>query len=120
LLKEINQENSNTYSELIVNEIIEKIISLTISESYNNEIYKFIPNHCFNDIKSMMNSMIHTSYIMCDRDDNNENLYSNDRSVENSVLSSINPGVEVFFDNKYQGLNQWVHISEPVENLNFY
>ena len=56
-------------SEIIVNQIIEKIISLVISESVKNNIEKLLPDFCFDELKQTLEILTHLNYLTYDKDD---------------------------------------------------
>ena len=61
--------NNNYYGEEIVKEIIDKIISKTISINFRNNVEKQIPLFSFNKIKQDINNILSTIYIPYDNDD---------------------------------------------------
>lgn len=76
--------NLNFYSEEIVKEIIDKIISLSITRIITSKIDKDISYFCYSGIKRVINDLIQISYINRDKDDIyytfnilNNNKYSN-------------------------------------------
>jgi len=74
-------DNLNYYSEEIAKEIIDKIISLTITKIFSMKIEKGIPDFCMAGIKKMFNNLMQISYINHDNDDtyyiNNSPKYAN-------------------------------------------
>ena len=56
-------------SEIIVNQIIEKIISLVISDSIKNKIQTLIPGYCFDELKQSLELLTHLNYLAYDKDD---------------------------------------------------
>ena len=56
-------------SELISNYIIEKLISLTISELFKKEVDEEISNYCYNDILDILNDIKDLEFIRHDKDD---------------------------------------------------
>jgi hypothetical protein len=78
-----------------------------------------IPDHCFEDIKRSFNNMVHTSFIAYDRDDKDDkNKFENLNSSKLSDSLSFRNVEDIFFDNKYHGINEWVDIVEPVFTSN--
>ena len=65
-----NKEFTN-HSEAIVNYMIEKLISLSISGERKNEINRQIPTQCWEFIHGMLNNYVMLDYISKDRDDYN-------------------------------------------------
>ena len=56
-------------SEPIAKNILEKIISLTITKADNNKIEKKIPEFCFSDIKQTLELAIFVDFVNYDKDD---------------------------------------------------
>jgi hypothetical protein len=154
------------HSETIAKDIIEKMISYTISISYQNDIERKVPEKCWNYMQKILDDFIHLEYICHDRDDYKLHLESkkflnfshksikntnrleseifgfrekdnfallnefdtleNIENGDNNVMdfgegkSRMRDGFEndieknLFFDNEYQGINEWSALSEPV------
>ena len=98
-MREIGYDFTNQ-SEVIAKYIIEKLISYTITSHDRNEIDKKIPNHCFEFFHRIFNDALQAEYIAYDRDDIN-------------IADNIEPNRPVFFDNRYNGFNDWSGLSEP-------
>lgn len=88
--------------EIISNYILEKLISYAITDSYKNEIEKNIGLHCFNFLKDMLNHMILINNLAYDREDYKLKI---DEEKEEETI---------FYNNSYNGINDWEGISEPV------
>ncbi len=97
-MKEIGYNFTN-HSEIIAKYIIEKLISYTITNYDRNVIDQKIPNHCFEFFHRIFNDALQAEYIAYDRDD--------------IKLKNFEPPRPVFFDNKYNGFNDWSGLSEP-------
>jgi hypothetical protein len=164
-----NREFFN-HSETVAKEIIEKLISYTISISYQNDIEKKVPEKCWNYMQKILDDFIHLEYICRDRDDFNLNFESKKvHSIEDNysqksgknllrlesemfkglrekdnfallneidTFENIDGGdnnimdfemkyrvrdrfdneidKNIFFDNQYQGVNEWSILPEPV------
>ena len=72
--EQINLEEIKGYAfldeaECIANQIIEKIISLVITETTKNHINKLIPNYCFGKIKQILEIITYLDYLNHDKDD---------------------------------------------------
>ena len=94
--KESSKNNYNTYSEIISKTIIEKIISLSSTRLYCNEIYQRIGDHCFNYIKKEINPYLKILYFSYEIDTNE------------------NKEDKIFFDEKISNNNDtWIEIKEP-------
>ena len=57
------------FSESIVSCIIDRLISLTISENLKNNIEKNIPSKCFNFMTDIINNYLKIEFLSYDRDD---------------------------------------------------
>jgi len=165
-----NREFHN-HSETVAKEIIEKLISYTISISYQNDIEKKVPEKCWNYMQKILDDFIHLEYICRDRDDfslnveskkvpsiednfsqnsgknmhrlesemfkglrekdnfallNEIDTFENIDGGDNNIMDfgmkyRIKDGFEneidknIFFDNQYQGVNEWSILPEPVK-----
>ena len=112
-----NKINFLTESEIIINYIIEKLISLSITESIKNKIDKFLPNFCYNQIYDSLILLNQLEFITYDKDDfypiNKKNLQKikSSNNLNNSIYSIIPSKIEEInnseiirkykFDNKY-------------------
>jgi hypothetical protein len=72
--EQINLEEIKGYAfldeaECIANQIIEKIISLVITETTKNKINKLIPNYCFLEIKQILEIITYLDFLNHDKDD---------------------------------------------------
>ena len=72
--EEINLEEIKGYAfldeaECVVNQIIEKIISLVMTEITKNKVNKLIPNYCFVEIKQILEIITHLDFLNHDKDD---------------------------------------------------
>ena len=56
-------------AECIVNQIIEKIISLVVTETVKNKIDKLIPNYCFVKMKQSLEIITYLDFLNHDKDD---------------------------------------------------
>ena len=133
-------------SEIIANYIINKIISLAISNSLSKKTDNNIPNNCFEFVRETLNNFLGSHYILYDKDEqrgennvfinkNNKSFFKSDIEKIDKELSNINEnnnnnisfdnktGDETnifsnyFFNNYYKGDNDWNLIKEP-ETLN--
>ena len=125
-------------SNIIVNEILEKIISLVISSNFNNNIEKQISSSCFNFIKDTIDSYISSAFISHDKDETYHESFAhikdelipeiepisikNETSnldINNNILfsqSNLKLEEEVYFNNFYHGENDWDLMDEPISN----
>ena len=138
----MNDFKSNNNSEIIVNYIINKIISLTISRSLGIKTDKEIPTNCYDYVKETMSNILSSIYILYDRDEpRNENSNNkNEKSLFESDIENIQKNLNkkgekndinntnifekigdensillknYFFNNSYNGDNDWDLIEEP-------
>ena len=145
----MNNFKSNNNSEIIVNYIINKIISLTISKSLGIKTDKEIPTNCYDYAKETLNNLLSSIYIFYDRDEpRNENNNKNEKSLFESDIENIQKNLNnkgennninntnffektgdesgiilknYFFNNLYSGDNDWDLIEEPIPlNLDRY
>ncbi len=79
------------YSETISKLIIEKIISLTMTEIYRKRIEKELSNHCYSSIKSILNNISKTYFITYDEDDYNieKEIQFEEISISNEIITNI-------------------------------
>ena len=102
-----NKNYSNNISDIIANEMIEKIISLTISISTKKEINSKIPQKCFNFVENIINSYVSWNFITYDKDEI--------RSKNKTIISSNNES-EIFPHNNISSISNNNNISEPNAN----
>jgi len=62
-------KGSNLDSETIVSYIIDKVLSLALTQALRNEIDENIPKKCFSYLTNMINTYIKEEYLPYDRDD---------------------------------------------------
>ena len=62
-------DNLNYYSEEIVKEIIDKIISLTFTKLFSKKLERNASNYCIDIINKTMNNFLKLSFINYDKDD---------------------------------------------------
>ena len=61
-----------TEAECIANHIIEKLISLVITDSTKNKIEKLIPDYCFDELKQTLEIVANLDFLTHDKDDLNK------------------------------------------------
>jgi hypothetical protein len=91
-------------SDVVAYYIIEKLISLTITNSYKKDIELNIGKHCFYFLKSLLNHMVIMESVSFDREDYN---------IDIKQLKKEEP---IFYDTMYHGINDWSELAEPVQN----
>ena len=122
----INGKKDN--SEIIVNSIINKIISLTISKAFKIKIDNQIPDKCFDYVKDSINNLVSSFYIFYDKDEernlNEKEIFSSDigeikddnNKIEISNFDNKSVLKNYFFNNIYSGENNWDLMDEPVSS----
>lgn len=119
----------NVHSENIARYIINKIISLAITQHHNACVDKEIPQHCFMFVKNAINTVVMSQYICYDKDDYNKELridksllhippieHKESKSSFNTTLHNNNNHFDfdvVFYNNTYHGDNNWETPNEP-------
>ena len=139
LIETINNKFLNE-SNIIVNEIIEKIISLVISTNFNKNVENQINLSCFDYIKDTIDAYLSSTFIPHDKDETYQesfvhvkdelipeiepitikNEYSNiDFNINNNnsySQSNIKLEEQFYFNNYYHGDNDWDIMEEPESN----
>jgi len=80
----------NVNSETVVSFMIEKMISLAITDSLRNEIDAKIPTKCFTYITDMVNNYIKIEYLPYDRDDKYILIPNKKKAIKNFLNSNKN------------------------------
>ena len=120
-------------ANIIVNDIIQKIISLSITTDFNKKIENNIPSSCFDFIRNTIDSYLSLNFITHDKeelksdnetfDQKKEDLIGdispilNDENIKNN-LTQIEPSFEeqIYFNNISNGENSWDLMDEPLSN----
>ena len=107
--EKIKSMKCSTVSEAVAKFIIEKLISLTISTSYNNEINNKISDFCFKKLKQTLDTYAELNFLAYDRDDvpnliEKEIIYS--KSQNNSHLKINNILNENFINDNNNNNNK--------------
>ena len=99
--RQLIPSNSYNYniSDIIVKNIFEKILSLSITKSEKNSIEKKIPNFCFGEIKESLEFVIYIDFLNHDKDDKNQK-----RNILNFKSKSQNN-----LNFKYEKINKSFH-----------
>jgi hypothetical protein len=95
---------STPISEAIAKWIIEKLISLTISTSYNMEINKKISDFCFKNLKKTIDTYTELNFLAYDRDDV-PNIIEKEIKYSKSFNNDIN-------NNKNNNNNNFININD--------
>ena len=138
----IESYNNNSFSEIIVKKLIDKIISLTITKVQNKKQKSDIPLICFNFSKNILNNYISWNFISYDKDEtknDDKTIINNSESqiFQSSNLSQIignnndnsisyfqnsmtdqNFEKKIFFSNyvNSNSINDWNIMDEPKSN----
>ena len=86
-------KGDNSSSEAVVHYMIEKIISLSISKVYNQNIERRIPDKCWDYIRGMIDHYIQLEFLAIDRDDLHMNK-PGDKNILNNYINSV-PGAKL-------------------------
>lgn len=85
---QLKNREFNINSETIASFVIEKLISLAITDAKRNEIEAEIPKKCFSYVTNIINNFIKLEYLPYDRDDRNILLpYSNNKNINKKKKS---------------------------------
>ena len=117
-------------ANIIVNELIEKIISLSISKNFNKKIENSIHSSCFDFLCNAVDSYLSLNFISYDKEEiNDSNKIKEEKFNENIIegiepilnnnkLNIIEPNFEeqIFFNNYNRGENNWDLMDEPLSN----
>ena len=108
----MNDLKLKNISEIIVNSIINKIISFSISSSVKQKTEKEIPFNCYKYIKETLNNILSTYYIIYDRDEERK-----------ESIFNINKNEKSFFQSDIENIQKNIIIKEEDNNnndINFY
>ena len=94
---ELVHDNPSQANETIVKSIVDKIITLSVRNSYLNTIDNSLEDYYFDYLKNQVNTLFATN-----------NLFYYDEP-ENEQLNKK----ELFWNKKYEKGNTWIEISEP-------
>ena len=111
------------YSEIIVKEIVNKIISLTISNSLKIRTDNEVTNNCFEFTKKSINNMLSTFFILYDKDEPRlENKINNDKNNKSffkiDLEDSINNNYNIINNNSSNNSNNSHFYKKMEMNLN--
>ena len=95
--KELIHDNPLQANEGLVKSIIDKIINLSVRNSYLNTINRKLENYYFDYMKSQVNNLFATTNI----------FYYDEPEIEQIDKK------ELFWNKKYEKSNTWIEISEP-------
>ena len=98
------------YSEIVVNLILDKIISLSITRSNKNLIDKKLPIYCYNKIQNLIQNLLKTYYINYEEDDF---YFQNEIKFDEISISQ-----EVITNNHSSNLTTERNLNNLIENNN--
>ena len=119
--------NLNFYSEETTKDIIEKIISLTISSNFARNAEKKFTDFCFESMKRTFNSIIQICNIDRDKDDFdidnidiNEYIKTNksDKDIKRYIVKKHNNALELRNDNAERNITQIARIAKNFQTYN--
>ena len=117
-------------ANIIVNELIEKIISLSISKNFNKKIENSIPSSCFDFLCNAVDSYLSLNFISYDKEEINDNNKIKEEKFNENIIEGIEPILnnnklniiepnfeeQIFFNNYNRGENNWDLMDEPLSN----
>ena len=123
-------------ANIIVNDIIEKIISLSITTNIKIKIEKQIPSSCFDFLRNAIDSYLSLNFIFHDKEEINSlnsfeqkkeeiidgiiPILKNENENEKNEISitQTEPSFEeqIFYNNNLNGDNNWDLMDEPLSN----
>jgi len=117
-------------ANIIVNELIEKIISLSISKNFNKKIENSIPSSCFDFLCNAVDSYLSLNFISYDKEEINDNNKKKEEKFNENIIEGIEPILnnnklkiiepnfeeQIFFNNYNKGENNWDLMDEPLSN----
>ena len=127
-------------ANIIVNDIIEKIISLSITTDFNTKIEKQIPSSCFDFLRNTIDSYLSLNFIVHDKEDMHSPNSSFEQKKEDIIegIEGITPILDkeneeiniksnlsqnessfeeqIYFNNYLTGENNWDLMDEPLSN----
>ena len=123
-------------ANIIVNDIIEKIISLSITTNIKIKIEKQIPSSCFDFLRNAIDSYLSLNFIFHDKEEINSlnsfeqkkeeiidgiiPIFKNENENEKNEISitQTEPSFEeqIFYNNNLNGDNNWDLMDEPLSN----
>ena len=105
ILKEQIKQKDNTYqsAEAIIKKILDKIINLSVKQSFSNKINSELGNYCFNYMKDNITNMFELNYITHTKESINSKNINNDNNNQSELL----------FKRKKPDNNTWIEILEP-------
>ena len=106
--------------------MVEKIISLTVSNSFKQKVEKQVYDECYTYLIDTLNTYLNSQFITIDKEDEkkreNDTLpnFEIEEKIEENTINSIlnNNSLTVdlqnkYFGNYYRGENNWEIINEP-------
>lgn len=95
--KKLIHDNPSQANEAIVKSILDKIINLSVRNSFLNSVNKQIQDYYFDYMKNQVNTLFATTHI----------FYYDEPEIEQCNRK------EIFWNKKYEKSNTWIEISEP-------
>ena len=112
-----NEINSVNISELIVIQILDKIISISMRISENKKIFSKIPEICYNYSKNIINNVISFNNIIYDKDE----IRNIDKTIKNNTQPHIIQNsnlLHILSSNKNEKALYFQNINNPKTNIN--
>ena len=117
-------------ANIIVNELIEKIISLSISKNFNKKIENSIPSSCFDFLCNAVDSYLSLNFRSYDKEEINDNNKIKEEKFNENIIEGIEPILnnnklniiepnfedQIYFNKYNRGKNNWDLMDEPLSN----
>ena len=115
-------------SEIVTLSIINKIISLSFSKAFKEQVDLKVPKECYDYLKESLNNYLESQFISIDKeeDKNKIEILSLPSFKEDKINKIYNHNLKYtsynfnldnnFFSNFYRGKNNWNLIEEPKDN----
>jgi hypothetical protein len=112
-----NEINSVNISELIVIQLLDKIISISMRISENKKIFSKIPEICYNYSKNIINNVISFNNIIYDKDE----IRNIDKTIKNNTQPHIIQNsnlLHIISSNKNEKALYFQNTNNPKTNIN--
>ena len=101
-------------SEIVANNILEKIISLVISQAFERMIQRNIPNFCIMQMMHKLDTILDIQYIKHDKDDSNQKIKITKNKSEKLLLYKNNEQSDILLLTDEKKLNRKLNNSEII------
>ena len=101
-------------SEIVANNILEKIISLVISQAFERMIQRNIPNFCIMQMMHKLDTIVDIQYIKHNKDDSNQKIKITKNKSEKLLLYKDNEQSDILLLTDEKKLNRKLNNSEII------